>query len=949
MKRRLPSIILLGVLTFLGGYFFLGDQVIPASGMPLENWMGYFYALSGLSLVIGLAAAAWWFDKGLRYDAAAKRRIGLIYRDLWVISFLVGMFLGFGVLPAADEGSGVSRLWITILAPLIFYLDSVLAGAYPVQFMPPLSKKLYKKIFSKVSPRELEQDVRFQPDFFTEKLYLLPQMEGQDELLYSRKNLSLTWQGKKWLPVYPLQEHLLSYIDLQDLNEGVHFRFSAAGGHKGDSILVRLVLPGKDKRLAPLYFEKVYPAASVVTMPVLPVFSVWPDFELTGLKRWDRYYTYYDDAEESDLYVQPQKNWNLPDTLRRVETTGVGRKEIRCGSSYPACLWCSSKDEAVSYGILIPKPPERINITNKHHCTVSVDFGTTNTTICYSMKSVAPEPLSLKHKPRQFFALGSRRGLLHESFLPDEPVISCALLLSAFHSYNDLRGTREKMFQKGNIFFVNDASVLSSMKNVNTDLKWDLGSSELTEGFLEQLCTQCLAELAAKGATSVEWRFSYPKSFTVNEKNNFDAVRAKVLANLQKNTGLPEHPELEIECRMDEKFIVPESVALAAYYDQDYDANRSGGIICMDIGGGSTDLAFWYGDDPNITWQSSLRLAGQQIYRDMLFTDANIALYKELGLGEEFDRQIDELTVLAKRHLNTSSTEVRNIFGLRLDTLLKYWEKDISAAWKDGCLHSKGLKKIQRNILFAVSGLLYYAGMVFGVQYKNGAYSHLDRFHAVYIGGNGSKLLDLAAGGSYGQDRAEYMILAEMFRRGIRCVLGEAAFTSLLASLDFKTVTINKSRQPKKEVAYGLLCDDIAGIEKILERGGHTQVNTAAVAGEKFYEEENLAADGIITLEKLRHKLTVDPKLPFFKNFLTDLNEQTQHFLGYKMNNIYSEKNLAQIQEAVNKVLADKRLQQDGDVAVEPLFALILHKAMDLLAVKVQQDTDENKVRKWLQ
>lgn len=85
----------------------------------------------------------------------------------------------------------------------------------------------------------------------------------------------------------------------------------------------------------------------------------------------------------------------------------------------------------------------------------------------------------------------------------------------------------------------------------------------------------------------------------------------------------------------------------------------------------------------------------------------------------------------------------------------------------------------------------------------------------MYIGGNGSKLLDLATDGMYKESCAEYKILAQLFRDGIRCTLGDKVFATLMNDLDFKIITINKSRQPKEEVAYGLLYDETANIEKL--------------------------------------------------------------------------------------------------------------------------------------
>ena len=942
--RRLLFIVLLALLTFALGFAVLGGRVVPADGMTIEKWLQRFYLCGGLSLLLGVVCAAVWFGKGLFYDANSGRQMRPLYYGLGALTLAGAVLLGFLVLPRTHEWGLPAQLWLVLIAPLYYYLDSVFAGAYPVQFVPPLARVLYERACGLVAPTILTQDVRFQKNFFTEQLCLVPATKDGPALVQAEAGQMLTWKGQQYSYFYPVSEQLLAYIVPRELTTRVQLLIQGEGDK--ENILVRLVLPGSDNRLAPLYIDKVYKEEQVVVAKSTPVLAVWPSFALTGLKRWSRYYTYYDDNGAADVYVRPQEKWDLPQTLRRVETAGQGRKEIHCGDSYPQVFVAGSCDGGKAYGLLVPAAPELINVTNKRNCAVSVDFGTTNTTICYAMEATAPGPLVLHNKMRQFFAFHGNRSCLREFFLPDDEEVGCAWIMSAFHSYNDMPGTVERMFQKGNIYFVNKFDALSNLTNVTTDLKWDLEHRELTEGFLEQICTQCLAELVANGATDIDWRFSYPKSFTVNEKLSYDRIRQQVMTNLELNTGSEAKPELCVHCHMDETFIVPESVAVAAYYDRDYGADRSNGIVCMDIGGGSTDLAFWYGDRPDITWQASLRLAGRQIFRDVLFSKANIKLFKRLGLGNDFNKEVDELAELAENKQNTGNYDARNAFGIKLDALLKEREQEICKAWASGCKNAPGLKRIREAILFAMSGLLYYAGMVFGQQYKEGTFNHLTRFHAVYIGGNGSKLLDLATDGMYKESCAEYKILAQLFRDGIRCTLGDKVFATLMNDLDFKIITINKSRQPKEEVAYGLLYDETANIEKLLEELGHTGVSQSAVAGEAFLDDDMRNTDGILTRKNLKHRLTVDSKMPVFKNFIKDLNAQTEHFLAYKMN-IYSDEFLFQIREAVNKALADKRLQADNDMAVEPLFALSLSRAMGALAERIKEEPQPH--HDWLQ
>ena len=934
IRRRLAVLALPALITFLLGSFFLSSQTVPAGGRTIENWLYYYYLCGAGSLLWGTLGAGIWFYRGLSYDALNGAKLPPLYYGLGLLTLAGGALIALAGLPAAYEFSLPAQLWLLSAAPLVYYFDSVFAGAYPVQFFPPYSRFLYERFYQRLAPEVLARDIRFQKDLFTAQLGLLPLTRENDGFLNNLALPAINWQGQPCQPLYPVEERILDFLDPAELEGRV--RLELLEEASGPALLVRLTLPGADKRLAPLYLQKTYLAEDLLLLTKPPVLAAWPNFELTGLTRWSRYYTYYDDNEGSNLYLRPLKSWDLPDTLRRIETTVASRKEIHCGSSFPRAFVGQTTGSTQSCGLLLTAPPQSLKVTNKLNSVVSVDFGTTNTTICYALEEAVPGPMVLHNHLQSFFPLGKFQSCLSKYFLPAEESIGCAWIMSAFHSYNDVPVTRENLFQKGHIFFVNGFNALADLTNVTTDLKWDLGHRELTRGFLEQLCTQCLAELAAVGVTNIDWRFSYPKSFTVNEKQSYDQIRTQVLANLEQNTGSDAQPETRITCRMDERYLVPESIAIAAYYDRDYGADRSNGIVCLDIGGGSTDLAFWYGERPDITWQTSLRLAGRQIFRDVLFARSNVKLLQQLNISASFNHQLEELIRLAGGSRHSDSLQAKNAFGLKLDAFLKYHEEEINNAWQNGCRNSPGLKKLQQVILFALGGLLYYAGMVFGQQYKEGTFNHLVRFHAVYIGGNGSKLLDLAAGGHYGDSCPEYKILAQLFRDGIRCNLGEEAFESLMRQLNFKVITINKSRQPKQEVAYGLLYEETASIKALMEGKSGSEVNSTAVAGESFLEDEQPNKDGILTRQNLKHRLTVEPRLPVFKTFLKDFNLQTSHFLNYKLN-IYSDEFLFLIRETVNKTLADKRLQTDNDLAVEPIFALALNRAVSLLADQIPE------------
>lgn len=68
---------------------------------------------------------------------------------------------------------------------------------------------------------------------------------------------------------------------------------------------------------------------------------------------------------------------------------------------------------------------------------------------------------------------------------------------------------------------------------------------------------------------------------------------------------------------------------------------------------------------------------------------------------------------------------------------------------------------------------------MFGKLCREGRYRHLHKFHSIYVGGNGSRLLDLAAAGSFGSDTKLYKLLAQIFRDGVKAGAGSERFKDL--------------------------------------------------------------------------------------------------------------------------------------------------------------------------
>lgn len=131
----LISIVLWLVFGYAYGDFVLGDTVVPEKGVTIDDWLDAYYIAVGISVVAAwLGNAIWWFI-GKSFSGGSG--ISMKYYLVWALTLIGGLIAAFGFMEAAVEGNGVSMFFAIFLAPIGFYLDSVVASADAVKFIPP--------------------------------------------------------------------------------------------------------------------------------------------------------------------------------------------------------------------------------------------------------------------------------------------------------------------------------------------------------------------------------------------------------------------------------------------------------------------------------------------------------------------------------------------------------------------------------------------------------------------------------------------------------------------------------------------------------------------------------------------------------------------------------------------------------------------------------------------
>lgn len=428
-------------------------------------------------------------------------------------------------------------------------------------------------------------------------------------------------------------------------------------------------------------------------------------------------------------------------------------------------------------------------------CSIGLDFGTTNT-IAYIQGPNEPSPslLTLNNRViRPITVPKSEKSdytLEKWSFVDFMPISENAMPLPtvaklpsiAFDGDRNLDGIKslddDRVLFSSLAFFLPapqpgvalgdqrfsaDAATLSSLQGqLRFGLKWGQTreARNLAKQYLRQLIIMISAELIDRNydPRQANWRVSYPEALP-DPDEFFQTVNAQLSAALGSDMQAEEFTE---------------GGATAAYF---LAPQKDPGLVTLvlDIGGGTTDIALW--TERKLRWRGSLKLAGGDfftrfIYNNPDFLSAGLLLRDMAGAIEPSRTSADMLELY--------------FYDRRFDSALN--DRYPSIAQEQGA----GLRYCA---LLALGGILYYVGKI---AKKLIAEQSLDADifdgMTVALGGRGSQIFqrfDNATGGR---------------KSRLGRVLG---VFSASAGLDPEKYhpNVNKSGQPKSEVAAGMLGD----------------------------------------------------------------------------------------------------------------------------------------------
>jgi hypothetical protein len=511
-----------------------------------------------------------------------------------------------------------------------------------------------------------------------------------------------------------------------------------------------------------------------------PVFTIKPFFtegSTVGLK--ERNLTAINDEEKKEFYYR--RCYELPTAIRIIEQTG----------GYP-----------LYRGAVFLKQPQ-VKRLQTSTWNVGVDFGTTSTSVYYNT-GVRDTPEFLQLMTEYSWKEGNNdypeiagdtletsleilcnsgdQAYLERYFIDSKCLAQKGYTTTFEELENTIGDVDATLFDSGRIFWHNHKNfnklnaIDGKREHLKSDIKWE-NEKKWAARYLNQMLTQISYRAIEQGVSEIHWFFSYPTAFSSDDKTAFSDRLKMLIDGLKDETGLRHKFE-------GDESLLTESVA-AAFFFRNKKTDFST-FLCLDIGGGTSDISIWVRKD--LKFQTSAKFAS----RDMFITPLQKLLERQSVLDTVCTSNVSDgiHTMLRYGHktvgkdsipflIETVLFEYLNKFKNRLD--------DLQAEDKQAYRHFVYL------VYVAYAGLIFYLANIIIVLLNNDSESErIDRgIHTIVLGlsGKGSKLTDWIKN----YCRPIYKTAESLIREKTKC---DIAFDPQY-----------QEDKAKTETAYGLICD----------------------------------------------------------------------------------------------------------------------------------------------
>ncbi|MGI0496157.1 hypothetical protein [Limnospira platensis] len=630
-------------------------------------------------------------------------------------------------------------------------------------------------------------------------------------------------------PLLPINPQLLNYFTPEELISKIELKPTQIGTTPGVQVSLTLPLSEGEYRI-----EREYPIIEDHALNEVPVLEVWPNFQAPG---WREYYAFYYFKK-----VETEKTFRVQfPNVEAVHPPVIDDFQLSRLPNFPGFVTCQSEEYPdLTLGVILLQTPPRIPDGNPNKTwTVGIDFGTSFTNVYYSINNTA-RPLELSPLNLQVTAImgGKRSSLLYQYFFSPVPQkFPLATVLTTLGT----RGQQELIFD-GRIYIPESQNLdmfNPEHDDIKTDLKWKRDNLNDNQRFLEDLALVIAAEATKNQVRILRWTFSYPSSFSPNDKSQYRTNWQRIIEDLPNQTGLQSDllPENQGE------YYRSESVALAHYFDAQEEKDLLY-TTCIDMGGGSSDISIWVGRQ--LIHQCSVLLAGNLLFSQFF-------KQKPRFVQQQFKINIDSL----------ASGNKEEAFYAKLNAVLSGKGEEWLRKQRGLIDDDPDLQYILQRTAMGISGLYYYVGSILQALHLEGRYTRQDNT-PVYIGGNGCRILHwLSPGGLFDSDCEAHRLFSRMLSKG--------------SSFPDRAERTVLSSQPKAEVACGLVLDQNATRLQGLQGGDGEPFagEDCLVNGEEISWSDRLQLPQEVNTFEVAELTYLESFLEDFHQALTDLRIQS--------------------------------------------------------------------------
>jgi hypothetical protein len=381
----------------------------------------------------------------------------------------------------------------------------------------------------------------------------------------------------------------------------------------------------------------------------------------------------------------------------------------------------------------------------------------------------------------------------------------------------------------------------------------------------------------------INWFFSYPTAFSFGQRTVFRNTIEQLVSGISEDTG--------VNINFEPENLITESIAAALYFRKQHHSKDL--FLCLDIGGGTSDVSIWKSAD-NL-YQSSIRFASRDMFiaplgrlldsktvmETVRTTEPSDGIHTMLEYGNGDTPNSKEMI---KFFIETVLFEYYNTFKQRLNSLKGEDER-----------HYKNFKYC---VFIAYSALCYYLANIIISLLKAGKIDNEVSDIVFGLSGKGSKLTDWIKE------------LCPIIYEELQNLIHEKAGVSIRFHPQFS------ADAAKTETAQGLICDLVAGKQNQLIKGAMPEVYLGSsielIKGSekpRSYSKDDFVdvyKDELIKSPK-ELKVGIDKELTDFREFLVFFNKLAGETRG-EMPEIsidWYEKNKKSLKNQIEKVFGD--------------------------------------------